>query len=251
MRRFFSVTACLCVVLALAGCKAPVAPDLSGTTAPTPVSAPSLTGLSASEASAALAAAGLKMSVTETFSATVPAGQLISQSPAPGANTPGGTSVEVVISKGQPATVVPNVVRKSLAEATSTLTAAGYLVSITRKTDDATAGVVLSQKPAGGAKQTRGTVQITISTGLPPLATRILGTWKAKDGSVYTFRIRGRVVTPSGGVVRFRLTNGVLQIFHPVKPLTADIAWVTVDQFKLTPRTATGPGPTVTYNRVR
>lgn len=232
------------------------APDGSAVTltlaGPRPVAAPSLTGMSASDATAALAAAGLVVgAVEETFSATVPEGQIISQEPAAGDDAAPGTPVVIIISKGRAPVAVPDVVGKSEAEATATLAAAGLKVTVTRKAVEGTEGIVLAQKPDSGSVKAGSTVTITVSIGLLPIATRLLGSWKGSDGSTYTFRPANRVVTPDGGVVRYTLTNGVLIIRRPSGVINARVEWVTADRFKFREQLADGLGPTVTYNKVK
>lgn len=216
------------------------------------VAAPALGSLPAGDATAALAAAGLTFgSAVETYSATVPEGQVISQDPAPGTDTAPGTPVHIVISKGPAPVAVPNVVNKTEAEATATLTAAGFKVTVTHQAVEATAGTVIAQKPASGKVKPGTTVAITVSSGLLPLTTRILGSWKGSDGSTYTFRVGNRVVTPLGGVVRYSLHEGTLIVRSPNGMLTAQIEWVTADRFKFRGQLADGLGPTVTYSRVK
>jgi eukaryotic-like serine/threonine-protein kinase len=70
---------------------------------------PQLTGKSVSAASAILAEAGLHLKVEEgrRVDPTVPAGQIISQEPQPGASTKRERSVKVWVSSGPRATIVP------------------------------------------------------------------------------------------------------------------------------------------------
>ncbi len=81
----------------------------------------------------ALEAQGLVVQVpTEDFSETVPAGSIISQSPAAGTDAHRMDSVTIVVSKGPPLLPVPNVVNKDVDEATTLLTQAGFLVDVKR-----------------------------------------------------------------------------------------------------------------------
>ena len=70
---------------------------------------PQLTGKSVTEASTILAEAGLHLKVEEgrRVDPTVPAGQIISQEPQPGASTKRERSVKVWVSSGPRATIVP------------------------------------------------------------------------------------------------------------------------------------------------
>ena len=62
-------------------------------------------------------------------SATVPSGDVISTTPASGAQAPYGSAVAVNVSTGPPTTTVPNVIQDTVTQATSALQAAGLSVS--------------------------------------------------------------------------------------------------------------------------
>ena len=217
-------------------------------TAPTWPNGMSPTGLDTTGAAAALAAAGLKLgTVIESYSTTIPAGVLISQKPVPGANTPKGSTIDLIVSKGPESVVVPNVIKKTEADARKVILAAGFKVVVSRKADKATKGTVVTQKPASGKAQPGITVTLTVSEGILSPRARLLGTWKSSDGSTtYMFRPANRVKVPSGGVVRYRISGSTLQIYYPVGPLLGTITWDSFDQFALTVGTKV-----TTYNRVK
>jgi hypothetical protein len=261
MKRVLIIALCLSSVLALAGCRtsgrAPLTGSGTASSSETaaPVAAPVLGGLDTTAAVAALTASGLKLgTVTQSYSETIPAGVLISQKPASGAKAPKGSTVEIVVSKGPAPVLVPSVLNKSEADATKVLKTAGFLVVPSQKADDATKGVVIAQDPNKGSAPRGSLVRITVSTGStkiqPPGS--LLGKWKASDGSTYTFRHGGRVVVPSGGVVRYRSSGGLLLIFHPVGVGAVQniIKWDSPNQFTLTAlKSDRTEGPTVTYKR--
>jgi beta-lactam-binding protein with PASTA domain len=84
---------------------------------PCPVTVPSVAGMTRAAATAAITGAGLTVgAVTEAFSDTVPAGSVISQSPAAGAQAPPGSAVALVVSKGVDQ-AVSDAARASLAAA--------------------------------------------------------------------------------------------------------------------------------------
>jgi beta-lactam-binding protein with PASTA domain len=143
--------------------------------APAPVTVPNVVGMTQAAAQSALTAAGLAAgAITNANSATVPAGQVISQTPASGASVASGSSVALVVSLG-PAPVlisVPNVVGLTQAAAQSTLTAAGLAAGAITNANSATvpAGQVISQTPASGSSVAAGSaVALVISLG--PAAT--------------------------------------------------------------------------------
>lgn len=91
LSRSIPITAALAAILAIAGC-----PFLFGTT-----TVPDVVGMTQPEAEAALASARLTAGdVTETFSATVPAGNIVSQDPAAGASVALDSTVSLVVSQG-------------------------------------------------------------------------------------------------------------------------------------------------------
>jgi len=81
------------------------------------------------QAQAALQAVGLTATQNPTSSATVPSGDVISTTPASGAQAPYGSAVAVNVSTGPPTTTVPNVIQDTVTQATSALQEAGLSVS--------------------------------------------------------------------------------------------------------------------------
>ena len=95
-----------------------------------PATVPSIpTSYSFAQAQAALQAVGLTATQNNESSTTVPSGQVISTSPASGAQAPYGSAVAVNVSTGPPTTTVPNVIGDSVSQATSALQAQGLSVS--------------------------------------------------------------------------------------------------------------------------
>jgi len=121
---------------------------------------PDLTGLSLEAALDALEEADLGSSVVERED-SAPAGQVVSQSPAPGTKVKRGSSVTVFVSSG--AVTVPDVVGLTRSAAVKRLKGLGLVPSIT---PDPTApvGYVSKQFPPGGSRARRGDT-VTISVG--------------------------------------------------------------------------------------
>ncbi|HEV7209867.1 MAG TPA: Stk1 family PASTA domain-containing Ser/Thr kinase, partial [Mycobacteriales bacterium] len=92
---------------------------------PTPVSLPNETGKSSGEATGTLRGLGLKVTTTEAFSDTVPAGSVISQNPPGGGTVHHGDTISLVLSKGPQMVAVPNVQGKKADEARALLDQAG------------------------------------------------------------------------------------------------------------------------------
>jgi internalin A len=138
----------------------------------TPVAVPDLAGMTQSGAESALTGAGLVLgAVTESFSSTVPAGQVVSQNPAAGAGVAPGSAVNLVLSKG-PSVFVPDVTWMLEATAGSALTGAGLVVgAVTQSNSDTVpAGQVVSQNPAAGVEVATGSaVDFVVSLGSAPV----------------------------------------------------------------------------------
>lgn len=132
-----------------------------------PVPTPDLSGLDKAKAEAALAAAGLVMgTVTESYDASVSAGIVASQTPAPLAEAPEGSAVTLIMSKGPEPVGIPAVKGKTQVDATKLLEAAGFKVKAVEKSDSAKKGTVIAQSPSGVKAQPLTTVTITVSTGV-------------------------------------------------------------------------------------
>ncbi len=136
------------------------------------VAVPGITGVPRGEAEAALEAAGLAAgAVTETYSPTVAAGSVVSQTPAAGAEAPPGVAVDFVVSLGVQPVPVPNVAGMTAAAAGAALGAAGLSVGAVTEAYSATvtAGLVLSQDPAAGTQTAPGSpVSLVLSQGPKP-----------------------------------------------------------------------------------
>jgi eukaryotic-like serine/threonine-protein kinase len=133
---------------------------------PAPVRVPGVTGQSQSSAEAALTSAGLTVgTVIQHSSSTQSPGTVISQSPAGGASVPAGAKVNLTVAQAPTEATVPNVVGKSETLAAAALGGAGFTPKAANATtsEEAKVGVVLKQRPAGGAHARKGaTVTITV-----------------------------------------------------------------------------------------
>lgn len=134
------------------------------------VTVPSVVGSSLSSAKSELADAGLKVSTTQQYS-DEPAGRVISQNPGQGIVVAAGTTVTLVVSKGQNLVTVPNVVGKSESDARSALESAGFKVTVDyQPVDDPTkADLVIDQSPSAKSKVAAGTeVSIVVGQAATP-----------------------------------------------------------------------------------
>src|SRR5436305_1695896 len=135
------------------------------------VSAPNVVGLTQAAASRTITTAQLVVGTVSTASSmTVPAGSVISQNPAAGADVVVGSTIALTVSTGLPHVSAPNVVGLTQAAASSAITTAQLAVGTVSTTSSMTvpAGSVISQNPAAGADVVVGsTIALTVSTGLP------------------------------------------------------------------------------------
>lgn len=126
--------------------------DLILSSGPAPRVVPDVKGQSYEAAAAALGRQGLKATRGEAYSDTVPQGQVISTNPQAGASVERGSSVSVVVSRGQPE--VPNLRGLSVADATAKLAAADLKLG---SVYGPPGGRVFLTMPSAGSKVKAGT----------------------------------------------------------------------------------------------
>ncbi len=147
--------------------------DLVVSLGPAMVTVPNVTGLTQAGAESAIVAACLTVgTVTQQSSATVPAGNVISQSPTGGTVVANGTAIALVVSTGPPPVVVPDLFGKPQASAQSLLTSVGLVLGTTTSGNSETviSGNVMGQSPAAGTQVAQGSsVSLVISQGPAPV----------------------------------------------------------------------------------
>jgi hypothetical protein len=156
---------------------------------PATVIVPDAVGLTQAAAESAITTAGLTVgTVTLQSSATVPAGNVISQNPLAGVLVSPGTAVNLVVSTGPATVTVPNVVGMAQAAAESSITTAGLTVGTVTLQSSATvpAGNVISQNPLAGANVSPGTaVDLVVSTG-PANTAPVVTITNPSNGATFT-----------------------------------------------------------------
>ncbi|HEX2455390.1 MAG TPA: PASTA domain-containing protein [Vicinamibacterales bacterium] len=129
------------------------------------VAVPTLAGKTVNEASAVLLAAGLNLKVEEArrFDAKVPAGQVLSQEPQPGARTRRERSVKVWVSAGPRSNVVPLLTGESERTAQLRVQQEGFeLAGMSEiRSADYPVDAVVAQTPA--AKTAGGRVSLLVN----------------------------------------------------------------------------------------
>ncbi|HSV68101.1 MAG TPA: Stk1 family PASTA domain-containing Ser/Thr kinase [Mycobacteriales bacterium] len=129
---------------------------------PAPRVVPEVGGRSVDDATAALAAVRLRAGTqAERFSDTVPAGMVISTSPAAGRRVARDAVIGLVVSKGPDLVRVPRVIGLSVDEARTKLAAAGFKVEV--RSLFGGIGSVIGQSPGPFAKAKRGS---TVTIGV-------------------------------------------------------------------------------------
>jgi beta-lactam-binding protein with PASTA domain/tRNA A-37 threonylcarbamoyl transferase component Bud32 len=134
---------------------------------PRPVPVPSIAGKTVAAAKSLLTKGGLTLTITShRYDDQVPAGHIITQTPADG-RAPKGSEVTVVVSEGPPPQPVPDVVGKTQDTATARLSSAGFRVQIdTAFSDTVASGKVISSTPASGVRSPYGSeVGLVVSLG--------------------------------------------------------------------------------------
>jgi beta-lactam-binding protein with PASTA domain/tRNA A-37 threonylcarbamoyl transferase component Bud32 len=141
-----------------------------------PVRVPQLVGMPLDAARNLLAKTGLKLNVDqESPSDMIPKDTIASQAAAVDAQVDRGSTIGVSVSTGPLLTTVPDASGKSIADASSALTAAGFVPRIQYIVDAANAtGTVVAQDPVAGITAARRS-PITISVAVPGTVPDVTG----------------------------------------------------------------------------
>jgi beta-lactam-binding protein with PASTA domain/tRNA A-37 threonylcarbamoyl transferase component Bud32 len=132
---------------------------------------PQLVGLTQDDAAARAAKAGLVVEV-EQRDVDDPAERVISQSPRAGSWTNDGGTVRLIVSRGPPPVVIPDIAGKPQDEATLLLAGAGFAVDARRTYDEnVPAGIAVRTDPgANEMKAPDTTITLIVSDGPAPVA---------------------------------------------------------------------------------
>ncbi|GAB7183665.1 Stk1 family PASTA domain-containing Ser/Thr kinase [Kitasatospora sp. Ki12] len=135
-------------------------------------SVPGVLGKDRTEAQRILDKEGLHGRFVESFSESVPAGQVISTDPGVGARTRRSDTVTLTVSKGPKRIAVPDLAGKSAADAAAALAGAQLTRGgVTETYDDSVPeGSVISSSPAAGQQlQENAAVSLVVSKGMVPV----------------------------------------------------------------------------------
>jgi eukaryotic-like serine/threonine-protein kinase len=137
--------------------------DLEVSKGKEPITVPDVEDLEADPAGDLLTGVGLKVSVSNAFSGTVPEGSVISQSPVANEVVPAGSTVTIVVSKGPKQFPMPNVVGKSRAEATAQLESLDLQVVVVQVPGSIGDQVVSTKPPKGRTVEQGDQVKIFVA----------------------------------------------------------------------------------------
>lgn len=129
------------------------------------VKIPSMIGKTASEAKQLLSRAGLRVKITEEYNNFKASGIVLSHSPQAGALVESGATVTLVLSMGPETLIMPNVLNKSEAEATTLLEELDFGVKVIYEVGQE--GIVFNQNPVPDQEVKRGNI-VTIYVGQAP-----------------------------------------------------------------------------------
>lgn len=133
---------------------------------------PDVRATSEAAARAALAQIPVQLVASTAPDDAVPKGQVVGTDPPKGSQVKRAASVTLVVSAGPPLVAVPDVTGRKQDDATTTLTGARFVVTVTPQfTEDAAEGTVISQNPIANSPAPKfSKVTIVVSKG-PPLVT--------------------------------------------------------------------------------
>ncbi|HLI50447.1 MAG TPA: protein kinase [Thermomicrobiaceae bacterium] len=142
-------------------------PSPSPTPSPTPtlVTIPTLQGATLAQAKAAAANGQFQIASREVYSQTVPAGEIVDQSPAAGTPAEAGSQIKVTVSLGPQFVNIPNLAGSTEAQAQQQLSSLGLGVKVVNQpSSTVTSGLVISTDPSKQASN-GATVTVYVSVG--------------------------------------------------------------------------------------
>jgi serine/threonine-protein kinase len=131
------------------------------------VRVPDVIGSQLDQARQLLTAQGFTVAVDEVADEDAPVGEVVDQEPGPDQEAPRGSEVQLFVSSGPAPREVPDVVGRSIAEASNLLGQAGFAVEQTSEPSNTVdEGDVIRTNPAAGSTQPKGaTVTVVVSSG--------------------------------------------------------------------------------------
>lgn len=129
---------------------------------PEPIDLPNIVGALLTDVAPLMLTLDLTIEVSEeVYDEVAPVGTILSTDPVAGTKVAKGSVIKVKVSQGPPLVSVPNVVGKSVTEATRILESEGFVVAKVNKLPAAPLQIVYSQNPPANSKVAKGSL-ITI-----------------------------------------------------------------------------------------
>ncbi len=128
---------------------------------------PDVIGSPVDQARLLLTAQGFTVVVEEVEDEEIPVGEVVDQEPGANQDAPRGSEVKLFVSKGPAPRQVPDVVGRTIAEASNLLGQAGFAVNQTSEPSDTVPeGRVIRTDPAAGTSQPKGAaITVVVSSG--------------------------------------------------------------------------------------
>ncbi|HEX4109173.1 MAG TPA: Stk1 family PASTA domain-containing Ser/Thr kinase [Solirubrobacteraceae bacterium] len=176
---------------------------------------PSVVGQQQSAAVDSLLSAGLRP-MSQTVIDSVPAGQVIHESPAAGVRVKKNTLVTLTVSQGPGSAGVPDVAGQTEAKAEQAMKAAGFLYTVQPLASATVAAgkVVGTTPPASVAVQLGSTVSIDVSTGpssltvVPVVGDQLVGARELLQSEGFTVNVVQQPSSQAAGIVLSQSPSG-------------------------------------------
>jgi serine/threonine-protein kinase len=135
---------------------------------------PDVIGSQVEQARLLLSGQGFTVRVEEVNSEDAPVGEVVDQDPGPNEEAPRGSEVTLVVSKGPADRPVPDVVGRTIAEASNLLGQAGFTVNQTSEPSTTVEeGIVIRTDPPADTVRPKGSaVTVVVSSGPPETTVR-------------------------------------------------------------------------------
>jgi eukaryotic-like serine/threonine-protein kinase len=172
---------------------------------------PKLEGLTLASASKVASRSDVVLASSRLeYSASVPAGEIVTQSLSPGTHVRANAKVGVVVSHGHAPVTLPTLAGLTSAAASSKLSSLGLIAhAVPTYNETVAAGTVISASPASGSVSFGSTVQLAVSAGPQPRTIPDLGglSYAAAHAQITALRLIPKLArtysttTPAGEVV--------------------------------------------------
>ncbi|WP_103062826.1 Stk1 family PASTA domain-containing Ser/Thr kinase [Actinomyces qiguomingii] len=181
---------------------------------------PDVVGVTEEDAATAITEAGLSLgAVTKTYSDSFASGMVISSDPRAGTTVDHSTAVAIVVSLGRQPATIPDVTGMSVADATTTLEAAGLTLGTQSESysDTVASGLIISSSPSSGDSgyYHGDAVDVTVSKG-PQMVTVPDVSGMSEEDAIATLEEAGLDTRVS------RIMGGLFGTVHSTDPAAGE-----------------------------